>query len=158
MLLRTALALLLCASQTSCTSGGISGHAGRDWLTYQSVGGLLDPKVPRSHFAPVTPAKRPEAINLLRNEQIVSLDAATVADFAPDLSRDAQNSTRRFFLVRGVKVIGAAGDFTLYEADKYLRVYFGGMASRYAPEVRWPLVVALERKPKKVFIELSVDE
>lgn len=128
----------------------------RGWETSQerataAAAGGCEPSLDRALVLPVRQAARPQAFSMLRHRAIVPLsDEQALALGRRPPPPDA--TSRRPFLVRAVAKVEATGGFYASLCGSDLRVLHGSLAHRSVmpPTVRVPLIVYLQRAPRRV--------
>lgn len=138
---------------TSCTAPP------NKWRSTGTVSTLGDEHRLSSKFVTeVAPSLRPAAVRELGNADFLSVASESPLTRGTEFAISAKEANRSVFLVRAVKVQNAAGGFQVFEGHAGVRVVFSGMASRYARESKYPLLVALSKTPRSVLVQVCVDE
>jgi hypothetical protein len=114
---------------------------------------------PLSRLAPsriheVLEARQADAEQLLQNVAVVELTDQQAADFVGQLLPEAPGT--KPYLVRGVYLNRATGQFSVQISGDQLVVHHGSLGASAVPMKRQALVLQLEHAPAEVFVDCSM--
>jgi hypothetical protein len=152
------LCVMICATASCARETEVQPGPAHPWTSIPDDLGVNWEPIPNNLIRPVLDSAREKAAARLATDQLVELKAGEVKEL---LGKAVSPSPgRRFFLVRAVALEGTIGSGRTIasQTENELWVRWGTLSSKRRTVINYPVIIELNTRPKKVYVDITTAE